>query len=60
MSRSLVCVNTTYVMSNKSGTCFRVHPLMASLTSNIVFDDIFAIKEINKDGKKFDRGMFKL
>jgi len=28
---------------------------MASLTSNIVFDDIFAIKEINKDGKKFDR-----
>ena len=31
---------------------------MASLTSNIVFDDIFAIKEINKDGKKFDRGMF--
>jgi len=28
---------------------------MASLTSNIVFDDIFAINEINKEGKKFDR-----
>ncbi|KAH9081912.1 RNA polymerase [Lactarius deliciosus] len=28
---------------------------MASLTSNIVFDDIFVIKEINPDGKKFDR-----
>ncbi|KAH8997628.1 hypothetical protein EDB92DRAFT_1440541 [Lactarius akahatsu] len=28
---------------------------MASLTSNIVFDDIFVIKKINPDGKKFDR-----
>jgi DNA-directed RNA polymerase I, II, and III subunit RPABC3 len=28
---------------------------MASLTSNIVFDDIFVIKEINPEGKKFDR-----
>ncbi|KAH9044828.1 hypothetical protein EDB85DRAFT_485333 [Lactarius pseudohatsudake] len=28
---------------------------MASLTSNIVFDDIFVIKNINPDGKKFDR-----
>jgi len=28
---------------------------MASLTSNIVFDDIFAIKDIDAEGKKFDR-----
>lgn len=33
---------------------------MASLTSNIVFDDIFTIKAINKEGKKFDRGMFEI
>ncbi|KAI0307976.1 RNA polymerase [Multifurca ochricompacta] len=28
---------------------------MASLTSNIVFDDIFLIDKINPEGKKFDR-----
>lgn len=28
---------------------------MASLTSNIVFDDIFVIKKIDPEGKKFDR-----
>ncbi|KAI0274820.1 RNA polymerase [Gloeopeniophorella convolvens] len=28
---------------------------MASLTSNIIFDDIFTIEAIDKDGKKFDR-----
>ncbi|KAJ7666429.1 hypothetical protein B0H17DRAFT_950918 [Mycena rosella] len=28
---------------------------MASTTSSIVFDDIFTIKDINKEGKKFDR-----
>lgn len=28
---------------------------MAAVTSNIVFDDIFAITDIDKDGKKFDR-----
>ncbi|KAH9065979.1 RNA polymerase [Lactarius vividus] len=33
----------------------RTAPSMASLTSNIVFDDIFVIKKINPDGKKFDR-----
>lgn len=31
---------------------------MASNTSNIVFDDIFTINAIDKEGKKFDRGMF--
>ncbi len=33
---------------------------MASLTSNIVFDDIFVIEKINPDGKYFDRGMFRM
>ncbi|TFK41012.1 hypothetical protein BDQ12DRAFT_703852 [Crucibulum laeve] len=28
---------------------------MASVTSNIVFDDIFTISDIDKEGKKFDR-----
>lgn len=27
-----------------------------SRTSNVVFDDIFTIDAIDKDGKKFDRG----
>lgn len=31
---------------------------MASSKSSIVFDDIFEIDEIDKAGKKFDRGMF--
>jgi hypothetical protein len=30
---------------------------MASSKSSIVFDDIFTIDEIDKEGKKFDRGM---
>lgn len=30
--------------------------VMASNASNIVFDDIFAINAIDKEGKKFDRG----
>ncbi len=30
---------------------------MASSKSNIVFDDIFEIEEIDEGGKKFDRGM---
>lgn len=30
---------------------------MASSKSSIVFDDIFTINEIDKEGKKFDRGM---
>jgi hypothetical protein len=29
---------------------------MSSTTSNIVFDDIFTINGIDKEGKKFDRG----
>lgn len=29
---------------------------MSSNTSNIVFDDIFTINAIDKEGKKFDRG----
>ncbi len=29
---------------------------MASAASNIVFDDIFTISSIDKEGKKFDRG----
>lgn len=29
---------------------------MASTSSSIVFDDIFTIDAIDKDGKKFDRG----
>jgi hypothetical protein len=29
---------------------------MASATSYIVFDDIFTINAIDKEGKKFDRG----
>ncbi|KAI0773830.1 RNA polymerase [Fomes fomentarius] len=28
---------------------------MASNTSNVLFDDIFAISEVDKEGKKFDR-----
>lgn len=30
---------------------------MSSNASNIVFDDIFTIQAIDKEGKKFDRGM---
>jgi DNA-directed RNA polymerases I, II, and III subunit RPABC3 len=30
---------------------------MATNSSNIVFDDIFTINAIDKEGKKFDRGM---
>jgi hypothetical protein len=30
---------------------------MASSKSGIVFDDIFEIDGIDKEGKKFDRGM---
>jgi len=30
---------------------------MTSSKSNIVFDDIFTIKEIDPEGKKFDRGV---
>jgi uncharacterized protein YkuJ len=29
---------------------------MASATSSVVFDDIFTINAIDKEGKKFDRG----
>jgi hypothetical protein len=29
---------------------------MAANSSNIVFDDIFTIHDIDKEGKKFDRG----
>ena len=29
---------------------------MTSASSNVVFDDIFTINAIDKDGKKFDRG----
>lgn len=29
---------------------------MSSASSNIVFDDIFTINAIDKEGKKFDRG----
>ena len=31
-------------------------PAMSATVSNIVFDDIFTILDINKEGKKFDRG----
>jgi len=30
---------------------------MATAASNIVFDDIFTINAIDKEGKKFDRGL---
>ena len=30
---------------------------MASNTSNVLFDDIFTINDIDKEGKKFDRGV---
>ena len=29
---------------------------MSSNTSNVLFDDIFTINDIDKEGKKFDRG----
>jgi hypothetical protein len=31
-------------------------PAMAASASNIVFDDMFTISAIDKEGKKFDRG----
>lgn len=31
---------------------------MAANSSNIVFDDIFTINAIDKEGKKFDRGSY--
>ena len=31
---------------------------MASASSNIIFDDIFAVEDIDRAGKKFDRGSF--
>lgn len=31
---------------------------MTTAASNIVFDDIFTISAIDKEGKKFDRGSF--
>ena len=30
--------------------------MMTSTVSNIVFDDIFTINAIDKEGKKFERG----
>ena len=33
---------------------------MTSNASNIVFDDIFTINDIDKEGKKFDRGSSRL
>lgn len=30
---------------------------MATAASSIVFDDIFSINDIDKEGKKFDRGL---
>lgn len=30
---------------------------MTSTSSNVVFDDIFTINAVDKDGKKFDRGV---
>lgn len=30
---------------------------MASAASSIIFDDIFTINAIDKEGKKFDRGL---
>jgi len=30
---------------------------MAAVVSSIVFDDIFTINAIDKEGKKFDRGL---
>lgn len=32
-------------------------PPMATTSSNIVFDDIFTLNAIDKEGKKFDRGV---
>lgn len=31
---------------------------MTSASSNVVFDDIFTVNAIDKEGKKFDRGSF--
>lgn len=31
--------------------------VMANATSSIIFDDIFKINDIDKEGKKFDRGL---
>lgn len=31
---------------------------MTATTSNVVFDDLFKINDIDKDGKKFDRGLY--
>lgn len=31
--------------------------IMATTVSSVVFDDIFTINAIDKEGKKFDRGM---
>lgn len=33
---------------------------MATAASSIVFDDIFTINAIDKEGKKFDRGLTKV
>jgi len=30
---------------------------MANTSSNIVFDDIFTLDAIDKEGRKFDRGL---
>jgi hypothetical protein len=31
---------------------------MSSRESNILFDDLFTVESVDKDGKKFDRGHF--
>ena len=36
--------------------CLVKDPIMSAAVSSIVFDDIFTISDIDKEGRKFDRG----
>lgn len=44
-------------MSTKCHLILPSFPPMATTSSNIVFDDIFTLNAIDKEGKKFDRGV---
>jgi len=39
------------------GLAANCESIMATTVSSVVFDDIFTINAIDKEGKKFDRGM---
>jgi hypothetical protein len=50
------CDRTCQGLAKSQSGSQKILTTMASTASNIVFDDIFTINAIDKEGKKFERG----